>query len=186
MRRRVRTVVVVFSFMLGPVALTGSGAQEFHFTGGAVEGTQVKANNQSTSVAEAAGYVLLPSSSITVHVAAGDNDLFVFEFSAECSMVVSPGQGDHIRLQARFDGFVSAPFGGGPSILQPQNSPPDHLVDCRSRHTISRMWAVRIAGGASGADHTFSIWWRVVDSLPDDGDLFGLLDNRIVRSTRYH
>jgi hypothetical protein len=121
----------------------------------------------------------------------GDDDLFVFEFDAECRLFgfvgpvpVAPGTNDHVSVQARLNGFVGPLLGG--SFLQPQNSP-SNLEFCgtRASQSVSKTWAVRLAGGTGGADWTFSIWWQVGD-VGSDNVLSGWLDDRTVRITRYN
>ena len=192
MCRSIRTVVVVLStLVLSPMALIELAAQEFHYTGGAVEGTQVRTNNAPFGiVGSGSSYTSLPSSSLTVHVNPGDDNLFVFEFEAECHLRnfadvnFTPGVHDHVSVQARLNGLVGPPS-GRPSALQPQSLPTD-LEVCGSfaHQTISKSWAVRLAGGASGADWTFSIRVQVVDVFSDDS-LTVTFDDRMVRITRY-
>ena len=51
-------------------------------------------------------------------------------------------------------------------------------------HAVAKSWAVRLNGGPSGTNWTFSIWWRVVDPGLDNPNRTATLDNRIVRLTR--
>jgi hypothetical protein len=46
-------------------------------------------------------------------------------------------------------------------------------------------WAARLSGGDSGADYTFTIWWRAADVNAFNA-LFARLDNRTVKITRYN
>jgi hypothetical protein len=189
MCRKLRNVVVVVSaLVLTSMAFTELTAQESHYIGGAVKGTQVKTNFVTTTIAHAKAHVLLDSSSLDVHVDPGEVDLFVFQFDAECSLdntePLDPN--DWVSVQARLNGLVSNPLGGGRSFLQPQDSPPDGLF-CRGpgTHAVSKSWVVRLNGGPSGANYTFEIWWRVVDPGLNNPQKTATLDNRIVRLTRY-
>jgi hypothetical protein len=114
----------------------------------------------------------------------GNSDLFVYEIDAECSLG-SADQGDAVLLQARLNGFVR-PLLGGPALLQPQDVPTD-LEVCASqeRQSVAKSWAIRLSGGSSGADYTFTIWWRASDVNAFNA-LIARLDNRTVRITRYN
>ena len=179
------------SFVLGALALGELAAQESQFTGGGVEGTQVRTNAQTAEYslddpATAGGtrFLLLPSSNLTVHLNAGDSDLFLYEIDAECSLS-SAGQGDSIQLQARLNGLVR-PILGGAAILQPQDVPTDlEVCSSRERQSVAKSWAARLSGGSSGADFTFTIWWRAADVNAFNA-LVARLDNRTVRITRYN
>jgi hypothetical protein len=192
MCRRIRTVVVVLStLVLSPMALTELAAQEFNFTGGAVEGIHVRTNNATEMKAEGTAYALLGSSSLTVQVPPGDSDLFVFEFDAECRLDGTLFFEGYVEVQAR----ANSPLGlSGGSLLQPQNLPTG-VEFCgtnaeqgkETAQSVSKSWAVRLNGGTTGVIRTFSIWWRVVDKNNDTLSI-GLrrLDERTVRLTRYN
>ncbi len=191
MCRRLRTVVVVLStLVLSPMALAELAAQEFGFTGGAVEDIQVKTNNATEQKVEGNAYALLGSSTLTVQVNPGDSDLFVFEFDAECRLVGSFYFEGYVEVLARAYG----PLGLGGSVLQPQNLP-NGVEFCGTNaeqgkdtaQSVSKSWAVRLNGGTSGLIRTFSIWWRVVDKNNDAFNAgLGRLDERTVRLTRYN
>jgi hypothetical protein len=191
MYRRIRTVVVVLStLVLSPMALTELAAQEFNFTGGAVEGINVRTNNATEMKAEGTAFALLGSSSLTVQVPPGDSDLFVFEFDAECRLDGTLFFEGYVEVQARAVG----PLGLSGSVLQPQNLP-SGVEFCgtneeqgkETAQSVSKSWAVRLNGGTTGVIRTFSIWWRVVDKNNDTLNVgLGRLDERTVRLTRYN
>jgi len=190
MCRRLRTVVVVLSALLSPMTLGELAAQEFNFTGGAVEDIQVKTNNATEQRVEGTEYALLGSSSLTVQVKPGESALFVFEFDAECRLVGTFYFEGYVEVLARAYG----PLGLSGSVLQPQNLP-DGVEFCGTNaeqgkdtaQSVSKSWAVRLNGGTSGLIRTFSIWWRVVDKNNDQFNAgLGHLDERTVRLTRYN
>jgi hypothetical protein len=191
MCRRIRTVVVVLStLVLSPMALTELAAQEFNFTGGAVEGINVRTNNATEMKAEGTAFALLGSSSLTVQVPPGDSDLFVFEFDAECRLDGTLFFEGYVEVQARAVG----PLGLSGSVLQPQNLPTgvefcatNEEQGKETAQSMSKSWAVRLNGGTTGVIRTFSIWWRVVDKNNDTLNVgLGRLDERTVRLTRYN
>jgi hypothetical protein len=186
-----KSYVPLASVLMSALTFGGVAAQEFHFTGAAVKGIQILTNTQTAEYnfddpATAGGtrYFPLESSDLTVHVNAGDSDLFVYEIDAECSLS-SAGQGDAITLQARINGVVRGVL-GGPALLQPQNVPTDlEVCSSRERQSVAKSWAARLSGGAAGADFTFTIWWRASD-VNAFNVLVARLDNRTVRLTRYN
>lgn len=191
MARQQLTTSILVAGLVGAFALGELAAQEFQFTGGPVEGTLVRTNTQIAEYsmddpATNGGrrYFELASSDLTVHLNAGDSDLFVYEIDAECSLG-SAGQGDSVHLQARLNGQVR-PILGGPALLQPQDVPED-LAICSSSApvAVTKSWAVRLTGGSAGADFTFTIWWRAADVNAFNA-LIARLDNRTVRLTRYN
>jgi hypothetical protein len=193
MCRRIRTVVVVlFTLVLSPMAFTELSAQEFNFTGGAVEGINVRTNSDTQIRGEGPAFVLLPSSSVTVQVAPRDSDLFVFELDAECRLDGTLFFEGYVEVQAR----ASGPLGlsGSTQLVQPQNLPAG-VEFCSTNEeqgkgtaqSVSKSWAVRLNGGDTGLIRTFSIWWRVVDKNNDSFNAgLGRLDERTVRLTRYN
>ena len=190
MCRRLRTVVAVLSALLSPMTLAELAAQEFNFTGGAVEDIQVKTNNVTEQRVEGTEYALLGSSTLTVQVKPGESALFVFEFDAECRLVGTFYFEGYVEVLARAYG----PLGLSGSILQPQNVP-DGVEFCGTNaeqgkdtaQSVSKSWAVRLNGGTSGLIRTFSIWWRVVDKNTDPFNAgLGRLDERTVKLTRYN
>jgi hypothetical protein len=191
MCRRIRTVVVVLStLVLSPMILAELAAQEFNFTGGAVEDIQVRTNNAPETRAEGTAFALLGSSTVTVLVNPGDSDLFVFEFDAECCLDGTFYFEGYVEVLARAYG----PLGLSGSELQPQNLPTG-VEFCGTNaeqgkdtaQSVSKSWAVRLNGGSSGLIRTFSIWWRVVDKNNDPFNAgLGRLDERTVRLTRYN
>jgi hypothetical protein len=171
------------------MALAEVAAQEFSFTGGAVEEIQVKTNNATEQRAEAAAFVSLGSSSLTVLVNPGDSALFVFEFDAECRLEGTLFFEGYVEVQAR----ASGPLGLSGSALQPQNVTTG-VEFCGTNaeqgkgtaQAAFKSWAVTLNGGSSGLIRTFSIWWRVVDKNNDSLNAgLGRLDERTVRLTRY-
>jgi hypothetical protein len=190
MQQLTRSILV--GGLAGALALGELAAQEFHFTGGAVKGTQVRTNMGTAEYSMddpvtigGTRYLELASSNLTVHLDAGESDLFVYEIDAECSLV-SAGQGDSVSFQARLNGFVRAIIGGGPALLQPQDVPTDlEICAASTRQSVAKSWAVRLSGGSAGADFTFTIWWRAVDVNAFNA-LIVRLDNRTVRLTRYN
>jgi hypothetical protein len=129
-------------------------------------------------------YLRLPSSSLTVHLEPGDSDLFVYEIDAECNLG-GAGLGDYVDVQARVNGLLTPPLGGS-ARLQPQDVP-TRLALCSTgeRRTVAKSWAIRLSGGSSGADYTFTTYWRATDVGPYS-HLIARLDNRTVRVTRYN
>ena len=191
MATRQLTRSILAGGLVGAMAFGELAAQEFHYTGGAVEGTQVRTNTETAEYSiddpvtrGGTRYLELASSNLTVHLNAGDSDLFVYEIDAECSLA-SAGAGDTVLLQARLNGLVR-PILGGPAFLQPQDVPTDlEICGTDARHSVAKSWAVRLSGGSAGADFTFTIWWRAADVNAFNA-LFARLDNRTVRITRYN
>ncbi len=182
MARNVQAFAVLCALAFGPIALTDLRAQDFHFTGGAVKGIQVK-----TQTALAGGfsstYAQLPGSDLTVHLNAGESDVFVYELAAECALI-GGGDGDYLLVQARVNGALSSPLGA--PLLQPQRRN-EGLVLCSSAQAqaASMSWAIKLAGGSAGADYTLTVWWRVLDQYEpsNPGGSFG---KRTVKITRYN
>jgi hypothetical protein len=171
------------------MALAELAAQEFTFTGGAVEGIQVRTNNDTQIRGEGTAFVMLGSSSLTVLVNPGESALFVFEFDAECRLDGSPFFEGYVEVQAR----AAGPLGLSGSALQPQNVTTG-IEFCGTNaeqgkgtaQSVSKSWAVTLNGGSSGLIRTFTIWWRVVDKNNDALNAgLGRLDERTVRLTRY-
>ena len=185
MTPRLQTSIVVAALALSLCHASEVKAQVAHYTHGAAEGGQVMTNRSEVSIGPVNSYAQLTSTALTMELQPGDSDLFVLEFDAEC--IVSGGPEDYLSVQARLNGFVGL-FGAGGSFLQPQSNPTD-LQACtgsEGRHTISKSWVVRLSNTTSTPQsHTFSIWVRLFDAgeqnLP-----YSLLDNRIVRVTRYN
>lgn len=183
MQPRRRTVIVVGALALGLCPEIAATAQQAHFTyGAAIEG-QAMTNRSTVSIGAVNAYLQLSSSALTIELQPGDSDLFVFEFDAEC--VVSGGPEDYLSVQARLNGFVG--LGASGSFLQPQSNPPD-LHACtgsEGEHTISKSWVIRLSNTTSSPQsHTFSIWVQLVDAGTPDQP-YSILDDRIVRITRY-
>jgi len=183
MQPRHQTVIVVGALALSLCHAIAVMAQQAYFTHGAALDGQAMTNRSDLSIGPLNAYKQLTSSALTIELQPGDSDLFVFEFDAAC--VVSGGPEDYLSVQARLNGFVG--LGANGSFLQPQSNPPD-LHACtgsEGRHTISKSWVIRLSNTTSSPqNHTFSIWVQLVDA----GELnqpFSLLDDRIVRITRY-
>ena len=171
MCRQIRALAVPVALLLGPMALTDVVAQENVYSGGAVEGTQVKTNRDLFGKGEGA-YAKLGSSELTVQLAPGDSDLFVYEFDAECYLI-NAGVNDYVSVQARLNDAV----GFSSSFLQPQNFPTTDLEFCGTNapHSVSKTWAIRLSNNTSSTFiYTFSIWWRAVDRDDDNGEVFGI------------
>jgi hypothetical protein len=185
MCRRIRVLAVPFALLLTPMAHTAAVAQEYIFSGGAVEGTQVRTNRNPVAIGEGA-YVKLGSSELTVQLAPGDSDLFVYEFDAQCHI---PGAGwdDSIAVEARLFDAIGL-FGS--SFLQPQDFPHADLRFCgnnAARQSMSKTWAIRLTNSsASAVNYRFSIYVWAVDGANDDANLTGWLDDRTVKITRYN
>jgi hypothetical protein len=168
-RRRVATGIVASVFALSAMALGDLGAQEFHFTHGVAEGGQVKTNDVFWNVPTTLTPV--PSSTLSVTLAPGDDDLFVLEFNAECAHT---GTG-WVEVKA----FISVGFLAFQE-LEPGDS--GGMAFCSAGtfiNTHAKSWAVRRSGGSSGSSHTFSVWARV------SGTGTAVLDDRTVKVTRY-
>ena len=193
MTRTLQAFVMVFALALSPIALADMLAQAFSYTGGTVKGIKVKTdaslaeNHSKASPSDSPGpFERLVSSDLTVHVNAGDSDLFVYQIDAQCD--VDGGDEDYVDLQARVNGFVRGVI-GGPAFLQPQ-SVPTFLVMCPGPRpflrSVAKRWVTRLLGGSEGFDYTFTIWWRVVDQFPRNlGFVNASLSKRIVTLTRY-
>ena len=191
MARTLRASAMVFAVALSPIALADIVAQEFSYTSGAVKGMKVKTNTSyamthTVPTATSPGaFELLGSSELTVHVNAGDSDLFVYKIEGRCS--VSGGEEDYLDLQARVNGFVRGVI-GGPAFLQPQKVPASFVLctgPSSSSGVVAKSWTARLPGGSEGFDYTFTIWWRAVDSSPLNGGALALLSHRTVKLTRY-
>ena len=186
MNPRRQTFIVVAALAWIPCYASAVEAQQAHFTHGAAEGGEITTNRAEVPVGGLNAHVQLTSSALTMELQPGDSDLFVFEFDAQC--VVTGGPEDYLSVEARVNGFVG--LGASGSFLQPQSNPPD-LHACtgsEGRHTISKSWVTRLSNTtASPQSHTFSIWVRVIDAGEPNqpNPPFSLLDNRIVRITRY-
>jgi hypothetical protein len=192
MTPRLHPFIVVVALALSHWQASAVMAQvgELHFTHGAAEGGQVRTNRSAVAIGESNVHTQLPSSALTVQLQPGDSDLFVLEFDAECA--ISGSTGDHLSVQARLNGAVGPEDVRGVSFLQPQDSPTDLQVCSVSgangdhAHTISKSWVIRLSNDTSSpATHTFSIWVRTVD-VGGGQNVLTLLDNRIVRFTRYN
>jgi hypothetical protein len=187
MCRQIRALAVPVALLLGPMAFTEVVAQENYYSGGAVEGTQVKTNRDLIAKGEGA-YAKLGSSELTVQLAPGDSDLFVYEFDAECYLIQA-GVNDYVNVQARLNDFV----GFSSSYLQPQNFPTTDLEFCGTDagtdapQSVSKTWAIRLSNNTSSTfSYTFSIWWRAVDRGDNNFDVWGILNDRTVKITRYN
>jgi hypothetical protein len=157
-------------------------AQLASFSHGAAEGGQIKTDRSEIFIFESSAHAQLADSALTVQLQPGDSDLFVFEFDAECSV---GGPGDYLSVQARVNGALGPPF--GTSFFQPQGGATD-LRPCvgAASHTISKSWVIRLSNTTSASQtYTFSIWVRVVGNVNIPPGL-AVLDNRIVRYTRYN
>lgn len=190
MARTLRAFAMASALAISPIALGEIVAQEFSYSGSAGKGIKVKTNASPTrnegSIGGGSGpFRLLGSSELTVHVNAGDSDLFVYEIQAQCEM--HGGDEDHLLFQARVNGAVRGVL-GGPAILQPQTTP-GAFVCGGPRPPLSSVassWVARLTGGSEGFDYTFTIWWRMIDEYPHTDILgYGHLAKRIVKLTRY-
>jgi hypothetical protein len=126
--------------------------------------------------------VKLGSSELTVGLAPGDSDLFVYEFNAECR--ISGGPLDHVSVHARLNDQLGF---SGVSFLQPQSFPPN-LGFCSTfgPNSVSKAWAIRLTNNTSSAiSYRFSIYTTVID-FNNDNTAVGLLNDRTVRLTRYN
>jgi hypothetical protein len=183
MTPRLHALVVVVTLALSPWQTSAVMAQERHFTHGAAEGGQVITNRDRLGFDETSSVHELPSSALTVQLNPGDNDLFVLEFDAQCS--VTGGPGDYLSVQARLNGLLLD--GDGISFFQPQDT--FNLQACDTsvfNQTISKSWVIRLQNTTSSpVTYTFSIWVRVVD-IQTENLVRVALDNRIVRFTRYN
>src|SRR5262245_24663100 len=187
MCRSIRIVVIVlFTLLLSPIAVIDLAGQDFVYTGTRVESTLVRTNYSATTIAKNQAFRLLSSSTLQAHVNPGDSDLFVFELAAECTVDFAANELDTVDVQARLNGLVSAPIGGGVATLQPQELPNGGAL-CQSRgfHSASKSWVVTLSGGESGTNWTFTIWWRFRSSADPEHSHIAVLRNRIVRLTRY-
>jgi hypothetical protein len=121
MKPRRHPFIVVAAFALSQGHASAVMAQELHFTHGAEESGQVRTNRSRITMYESRAHAHLPSSALKVELQPGDNDLFVFEFDAECLVFAGSSSG-LLSVQARLNGDVAF---AGISYLQPQDSPTD-------------------------------------------------------------
>jgi hypothetical protein len=179
-------VVVLSTLVLSPMAVIELAGQEFVYTGKNVESLLVRTNYSAAVITKNQPFRLLSSSTLQAHVNPGDSDLFVFELIAECTVDYAADNIDGVDVQARLNGFVSAPVGGGVAVLQPQTSPNGgRLCEGRGLHAASKSWVVTLTGGQSGTNWTFTIWWRFPSVADPERNHIAVLRNRTVRLTRY-
>jgi hypothetical protein len=180
MKPRPQTLIVVAALVLIHWHASAVMAQVFHFTHGAVEGGHVKTDDSSVPFSFAAGWIVVPNSNLTVTLAAGDDDLFVIEFNAECS-----SQGGAAVVAIEVKAYVSVGL-LGVQELEPGGSGQKRTLCTPTSSTISThsmMWAVRLSNDTAGPkNRTFSIWARVF--FPANG--IGTLGDRTVKLTRYN
>ena len=193
MARTLQAFALLFALALSPIALADILAQDFGYTGGTIKGIKVKTGvspvftHGNPTPAAPGPFEQLASSELTVHVNAGDSDLFVYEIDAACN--VHGGVEDRIDLQARVNGLVRGVI-GGPAFLQPQGVPAS-LGFCPGPlsipNVVAMSWVTRLGGGNAGFDYTFTIWWRAVDRIPLETatGVDAVMNNRIVKLTRY-
>jgi len=185
MKRRLHPLIVVAALALSHASAVST--QAVQFTHGAVIDGQIKTDRGSIGIAASSAYALLPNSALAVTLEPGDNDVFVFEFVADCHAIGGPT--DYLSVQARLNSTVGSVLGG--SFLQPQNNPVDGRF-CSSAvpnaffSTLSKRWAMRLANNTSSPQtHIFSLWVRTVDDGEPNPNVLSFLDNRIVHLTRY-
>ena len=121
MTRTIQAFAVLCALALSPVAATDILAQAFSYSGGTVKGIKVNTDASVASVF-AGPFKQLTSSELTVHVNAGDSDLFVYEIVGQFE-VSSFDEKDYVDLQARVNDVLRGGVLGGPAILQPQTIP---------------------------------------------------------------
>jgi hypothetical protein len=175
MKPRLHTLAVVTTFVLSATGLTLAGAQQVvFFTHGAAEGGQVKTAEGAVTLQEGTPFAAVPDSALTVTVAAGDNDLFVYEFNAECQLFGGPS--DSMTILARVN--------GSQNNLEP--SVPVMFCNNDDGATANaKTWATRLSGGTGGATYTFTVHWALGDAGANN-NLIGQLRARTVRITRYN
>jgi hypothetical protein len=185
MKSRLQTVIVGVVMALLPWCASVVLAEQAMYAFGAVLGGVVRTDASRIHFEEASSHSLLPNSVIAVDLQPGDNDFFVLEFDAACRLKGDPS--DYLSLEARLNGAVGGVLGG--SFLQPQNNPTDfHACSSGDKwQTVSKSWVIRLANTTSLLQqrHTFAIWVRVVDADGPSGP-YAVLDNRMVRLTRYN
>jgi hypothetical protein len=185
--RSIRIAVVVLSaLVLSPMAVAEVAGQEFSYTGRNVEFVLVRTNYSAAVIAKNQPFRLLSSSTLQAHVNPGDSDLFVFELIAECTVDYAADNSDGVDVQARLNGSVSGPVGGGVALLQPQALPTGgRLCEGPGLHAASKSWVVTLTGGESGTNWTFTIWWRFPSVADPERGHIAVLQHRTVRLTRY-
>ena len=126
----------------------------FAFFGGPVKRYSARIQDQPTQIGETPGFNLLPGSPIFMSVPAGQVDSFVITFSAECRLFNASSE-DWVQLEVRRNGVP----------VEPHTPAGDTMAFC-SDNNWNMGSATFITPRLRAGNHTFTVYWRLVDLAP--------------------
>jgi hypothetical protein len=126
----------------------------FSFAGGGVKRFVARVQDAPIQIGETAGFNLLPGSTTTMTVPAGQVDIFVVTFSGECRLFNASSE-DWVQLEVRRNGIP----------VEPHTASGDTMAFCSDDNWNTHS-ATFVTPRVGAGNHTFTVRWRLVDNAP--------------------